>query len=73
MNTMGDYHDLYLKAHILYFTVFERFINTSLEYYGLDPCHYFSSPILSWDVVLKMIGIQSLFQTLTCICLLKKE
>ena len=24
--------------------VFEKFINICLEYYGLDPCHYFSSP-----------------------------
>ena len=23
---------------------FEKFISTCLEYYGLDPCHYFISP-----------------------------
>ena len=33
---------------------FEKFINTCLEYYRLDPCHYFSSPELSWDAMLKM-------------------
>ena len=45
MNTMGDYHDLYLKADVLLLTdVFETFITTCLDYYGLDPCHYFSSP-----------------------------
>ena len=32
--------------------VFEKFINTCLEYYGLDFCHYFSSSGLSWDAVL---------------------
>ena len=46
--TTGDYHDLYLKTDVLLLTnVFEKFINTCLEYYGLDPCHYFSSPGLS--------------------------
>ena len=45
MNTMGDYHDLYLKTDALLLAdVFEKFINTCLQYYGLDPCHYFSSP-----------------------------
>ena len=28
-----------------------------LKFYGLDPCHYFSSPGLSWDVMLKMTGV----------------
>ena len=48
MNTMGDYHDLYLKTDVfLLADFFETFINTCLEYYGLDSCHYFSSPGLS--------------------------
>ena len=38
--------------------VFEKFINTCLDYYALDPCHYFSSPGLSWDAILKMTGIK---------------
>ena len=29
-----------------------------MKYYGLDPCHYFSSPGLSWDAMLKMTGIK---------------
>ena len=37
---------------------FEKFINTCLKYYGLDPCHYFSSPGLRWDAMLKMTGIE---------------
>ena len=54
MNTMGYYHDLYLKTDILLLAdVFEKFISTCLDYYGLDPCHYFSSPVLSWDAMLK--------------------
>ena len=38
--------------------VFEKFISVCLKDYGLDPCHYFSSPGLSWDAMLKMIGIK---------------
>ena len=59
MNTMGDYQNLYLKTDVLLLTdVFEKFINTCLEYYGLDLCHYFSSPGLSWDAMLKLTGIE---------------
>ena len=38
--------------------VFEKFISVCLSDYGLDPVHYFSSPSLSWDSMLKMTGIQ---------------
>ena len=49
MNTMGDYHDLYLKTDVLLLAnVFEKFINTCLNYYVLDPCHCFNSPGFSW-------------------------
>ena len=36
---------------------FEKFTFTCLKYYGLDPCHYFSAPGLSWDAMLKMTGV----------------
>ena len=59
MNTMGDYHDLYLKTDVLLLAdVFEKFINRCLEYYRLDPCHCLSSPGLSWDAMLKMTDIE---------------
>ena len=38
--------------------VFEKFIDTCLKYYELDPCHYFSAPVLSWDAMLKMTGVK---------------
>ena len=38
--------------------VFEKFIETCLKYYVLDPCHYFSSPGLSWDAMLKMTDVK---------------
>ena len=59
MNTMGYYHDLYLKADVLLLADnFEKFIGTCLKYYGLDLYYYFSSPGLSWDAMLKMAGIE---------------
>ena len=59
MRTMGEYHDLYLKSDILLLAdVFENFRKTCLQYYKLDPCHYFTSPGLSWDAMLKMTGIK---------------
>ena len=59
MKNMGDYHDHYLKKDVLLLAdVFEKFIDTCLKYYGLDPCHYFSAPGLSWDAMLKMTGIE---------------
>ena len=58
-NLMGDHHNLYLKADVLLLAdVFEKFIKMCLDYYGLDPCHYFSSPGLSWNEMLKMTRIQ---------------
>ena len=55
MKNMGDYHDNYFKKDVLLLAdVFEKFIKTCLKYYELDPCHYFSSPALNWDAMLKM-------------------
>ena len=55
MKYIGDYHDHHLtKDILLLIDVFKNFIGTCLKYYGLDPCHYFSSPGLSWDAMLKM-------------------
>ena len=59
MKDLGDYHDSYFKKDLLQLVdVFEKFIVTCFKYYGLDPCHYFSSPGVSWDLLLKMIGVK---------------
>ena len=59
IKTMGEYHDLYLESDVLLITdVFENFRKTCLQYYKLDPCHYFTSPGLSWDAMLKMTNIK---------------
>ena len=55
IKNIGNYHDHYLKKDILLLAdVFEKFIDTCLKFYQLDPCHYFSYPGLSWDAMLKM-------------------
>ena len=42
IKTMGEYHDLYLGSDMLLLTdVFENFRKTCMQYYKLDPCHYF--------------------------------
>ena len=58
IKNLGEYKDLYLKTDVLLCHVFEKFISTGLEYYSLNPSHYFSSPGLSWDAMLKMTGIE---------------
>ena len=59
IKTMGEYHDLYLGSDVLLLAdVFESFRKTCLQYYKLDPCHYFTSPGLSWDAMLKMTNIK---------------
>ena len=48
MKNMGDCHDHYFKKDVLFMAdVFEKFIDTCLKYYGLDSCHFFSSPVLT--------------------------
>ena len=59
LSNMGEYHNLYLKSDIILIAdVFENFRKTCMEYYKLDPCHYFTSPGLAWDSMLKMTDIK---------------
>ena len=48
---------------------------TCLKFYGLDPCHYFSSFGLRWDAMLKMTGVklEKKYQTLTSTYSLKRD
>ena len=53
MKTMECFNDLYLKCDDLSLPdVFGKFRNNSLRNHG--PSHYFSVPVLSWDVMLNM-------------------
>ena len=59
IRTLGYYHDLYLVSDVLLLTdVFENFRKTCMQYYKLDPCHYSTSPGLSWDAMLIMTNIK---------------
>ena len=75
MKYMGDYHDLYLEKDVLLLAdFFKKLIGTCSKFYGLDPCHYFSSPGLSWDAMLKMTDVKlEKYQILTSTYLLKKD
>lgn len=57
--TLGDYHDLYLKTDVLLLAdVFEKFRDTAMQHYGLDPAHYLGAPGLSWDALLKKTKVR---------------
>ena len=56
--SMGDYHDLYLQSDVLLLAdVFESFRKLFKDTYCSDPCHYYSTPNISWDAMLKTTGI----------------
>ena len=58
MNTMRDYHDLYLKTDVLLLAdVFEEFRKVCLDNYQLDPAWYYTLPGLAWDACLKMTRV----------------
>ena len=57
--SLGDYHDLYLRTDVLLLAdVFENFRKLCLGRYKQYPAHYFSSPGLSWDALLKPTGVE---------------
>ena len=65
MKNMSDYHNHYLKKDVLLLA----YVHDKLDLF-----HYFSSPGLSWNAMLKMTGIdQKKLQTLTCTYSLKKD
>ena len=53
IKTLGEWHDLYLEQDVLLLAdVLEQFRKACLEYYKLDPCHFISTPDLSWNASL---------------------
>lgn len=64
LDTLGDYSELYMMTDILLLAdVFENFRNTCMRIYKLDPAHYYTSPGLSWDAMLKYTGVRIELQT----------
>ena len=57
--SLGDYHDFYLKSDVLLLAdVFQNFRDICLNYYQLDPAHFYTSPGLSWQACLKMTQVE---------------
>ena len=51
---LGEYSDLYLKTDVILLAeVFENYRSNCLQAYELDPAYYYTTPGLSWDVMLK--------------------
>lgn len=58
IKTLGEYSELYMKTDVLLLAVvFENFRNTCHRIYKLDPAHYYTSPGLSFDAMLKYTGV----------------
>ena len=56
---MGDFHDLYvLLDTTLLCDIFTQFRSDTMKLYGLDPCHYYSIPSLSFDAMLKYTKVK---------------
>ena len=58
METMKDYHDLYLKCDVLLSANSLNNSNNSLNNYGFCPSHYLSAPVLRWDAMLNMATVE---------------
>lgn len=57
--SLNEYMLLYLKTDVLLLTdVFENFRSVCKSIYHLDPCHYYTTPGLSWDAMLKITKIK---------------
>ena len=53
--TLEDYHNIYHKSDVrLLANFFQKFRNTCLHNYHLDPVHYCTAPGLAWDATLRM-------------------
>ena len=55
----GEYSDLYLKTDVLLLAdVFENFRDKCLETHGFDPAHYYTTPGLTWNAMLKYTKVE---------------
>ena len=59
MKNFGEYHDLYLILDtVLLADCFQKFRTIILKEYGLDPCHFYSIPMLAWSACLKITDVK---------------
>lgn len=59
LKTLGEYSEIYMKADVLLLAdIFENFRDSCHKIYKLDPAHYFTSPGLSFDAMLKYTQVE---------------
>ena len=59
LQTLGDLCDLYCKSDVLLLScIIDRYRDTCLSIYGLDPVHYYTAPGLTWDAGLKYTKVE---------------
>ena len=59
IKNLGEYHDIYVQSDtILLADVFEKFQETCLEIYRLDPVHFLLAPRLAWQTYLKKTRVK---------------
>lgn len=57
--TLMDYSNVYLQTDVLLLTdIFENFRKVCMKTYNLDPAHFYTSPGLTWDAMLKFTKIK---------------
>ena len=65
IKTLGEYHDLYVKSDTISLCdVFEAFRSMAHTEYSLDPCHFYTTPGLSFSACLLMTGVK--LELITC-------
>ena len=58
IRNLGEYHNLYVQIDTsLLADVFEKFRDTCIEIYGLDPTHFLPAPGLAWQACLKKANV----------------
>ncbi|XP_031633745.1 uncharacterized protein LOC116347323 [Contarinia nasturtii] len=59
IQTMREYTDIYLKTDVLLLAdIFEKFRDSCIKLYELDPAHYYTLPGYSWDCMLRYTGVE---------------
>ena len=59
MNSLGDYHDLYVQSDTLFLAdIFGNFRNKCIETYELDPAYFLSAQGLTWQACLKKTEVE---------------
>ena len=59
IRNLGEDHDLYLRMDVVLLeNVFEKFRETALKHYGLDPVHFYTLPGFAWKACLKKTRVR---------------